>query len=250
MALAERADLIVDFSQVQSGQYVLGNAGPDEPFGGGEFESADPLSTGEIMQFRVKSAVAADPSTPPQFLSLPAIAPLPAGSDTRPLALLEEAWESEELDFEGPSAALLGVVDKGGMPMGHMWSDAVSENPAVGDTETWEFFNFTADAHPMHVHEVTFEVLDRQELETDDEGMSIMPARLKGEPKSPEPWEAGRKDTVTAYPGQVTRIRAHFEKGGQFVWHCHIVSHEDNEMMRPYRIGPADPEAPTTHPGM
>ena len=57
-------------------------------------------------------------------------------------------------------------------------------------------------------------------------------------PRPPEPWEAGWKDTVTAYPGEVTRVKMKFENAGQYVWHCHIVSHEDNEMMRPYRIGP------------
>ena len=60
----------------------------------------------------------------------------------------------------------------------------------------------------------------------------------------PEPWEAGFKDTVTAYPGQVTRVKATFTNAGQYVWHCHIVSHEDNEMMRPFRIGPEQPGQP------
>ena len=60
----------------------------------------------------------------------------------------------------------------------------------------------------------------------------------------PEAWETGFKDTVIAYPGQVTRVRAQFTTPGQFVWHCHIVEHEDNEMMRPYRIGPVQPGQP------
>ena len=51
-------------------------------------------------------------------------------------------------------------------------------------------------------------------------------------------------DTVIAYPGQVTRVKAQFNNAGQFVWHCHIVEHEDNEMMRPYRIGPLQPGQP------
>jgi FtsP/CotA-like multicopper oxidase with cupredoxin domain len=64
----------------------------------------------------------------------------------------------------------------------------------------------------------------------------------------PEPWENGFKDTVIAYPGQVTRVRATFGTPGQFVWHCHIVEHEDNEMMRPYRIGPEQPGQPMPMP--
>ena len=68
--------------------------------------------------------------------------------------------------------------------------------------------------------------------------------RLDGDPRPPEPWESGFKDTVIAYPGEVTRIRARFDTPGQFVWHCHIVEHEDNEMMRPYRIGPVQAGQP------
>jgi FtsP/CotA-like multicopper oxidase with cupredoxin domain len=114
----------------------------------------------------------------------------------------------------------------------------------VGDTEVWEFYNFTADAHPMHIHEITFEVVNRQALVTNEEGETEPPARLAGDPRPAEPWESGFKDTVIAYPGEVTRVRAKFDTPGTFVWHCHIVEHEDNEMMRPYRIGPEDPDAP------
>jgi len=244
MSLAERADVIVDFTNVPPGNYVLGNVGPDEPFGGGipgdDFSAADPATTGQIMQFNVVAAVGADTSTPPQFLQLPALTPLPAESVTRPLALIEKADEGEDADgeeVEGPVEALLGTVD-GGVPEERLWMDAVTENPAVGATEVWEFYNTTADAHPMHVHEVTFEVVNRQNLLTDEEGEVAEPIRLVGDVSGPEASESGFKDTVIAYPGQVTRVRARFDKPGQFVWHCHIVEHEDNEMMRPYRIGP------------
>ena len=64
------------------------------------------------------------------------------------------------------------------------------------------------------------------------------------EVRPPEAWESGFKDTVIAYPGEVTRIRAQFINPGQFVWHCHIVEHEDNEMMRPFRVGPEQPGQP------
>jgi len=96
----------------------------------------------------------------------------------------------------------------------------------------------------MHVHETTFEVINRQALVTNEDGETETPSRLEGEPRSPEPWESGLKDTVIAYPGEVTRIKARFDNPGQFVWHCHIVEHEDNEMMRPYRIGPVQPGQP------
>ncbi len=95
----------------------------------------------------------------------------------------------------------------------------------------------------MHVHEVAFEVVNREGLVLDGDEVAT-PIETDGVITEPEPWETGFKDTVIAYPGQVTRVRAHFEKAGQFVWHCHIVEHEDNEMMRPYRIGPEQPGQP------
>jgi FtsP/CotA-like multicopper oxidase with cupredoxin domain len=104
-------------------------------------------------------------------------------------------------------------------------------------------YNATADAHPMHIHEVAFEVVDRQPIVV-DEATSTVEVDPGSTPTPPEPWENGFKDTVIAYPGQVTRVRARFDTPGQFVWHCHIVEHEDNEMMRPYRIGPAQDGEP------
>ncbi len=244
MALAERADLIVDFSKVPVGDYILRNLGPDEPYGGGQpevdFDVSDPETTGQILQFRVVAATAVDPTTPPQFLKLPAIEPLPTPKTTRHLALLEVMSRIHD----GPAEALLGTVDNTGMPTESMFADPVTENPGVGDTEVWEFYNFTGDAHPMHVHEVTFEVVNRESLLLNHDGETRVPAKLTGEIRKPEPWEAGRKDTVIAYPGEVTRIRAKYDTAGQFVWHCHIVEHEDNEMMRAYRIGPEDRNAP------
>jgi spore coat protein A, manganese oxidase len=250
MALAERADVIVDFTNVPVGNYVLANVGPDEPFGGGipgdDFEVADPGTTGQILQFRVVPEVGVDDSTPPQFIHLPAITPLPAATVTRQLALIEEASEGadeEGEEIEGPVEALLGTV-AAGVWTERKWMDPVTENPAVGATEVWEIYNTTADAHPMHIHEIAFEVVNREGLVLNAKGEVVEPIKLDGNTTAPEPWESGFKDTVIAYPGQVTRLKAHFTSPGQFVWHCHIVEHEDNEMMRPYRIGPPQPGQP------
>ncbi|MGZ4315601.1 MAG: multicopper oxidase family protein [Gaiellaceae bacterium] len=250
IALAERADVIVDFTNVPVGNYVLANVGPDEPFGGGvpgdDFEVADPGTTGQILQFRVVLALGVDDSTPPQFLRLPAITALPAATVTRQLALIEEAGvgaDEEGEEVEGPVEALLGTV-AAGVWTKRKWMDPVTENPAVGATEVWEMYNTTADAHPMHIHEVAFEVVNREGLVLSAEGEVEEPIELDGEITAPEPWESGFKDTVIAYPGQVIRLKAHFTSPGQFVWHCHIVEHEDNEMMRPYRIGPPQPGQP------
>jgi len=243
MGLAERADVILDFTNVPIGSYVLRNVGPDEPFGGGEppgdFDSADPDTTGQIMQFRVVPATAPDPTTPPAFLVLPAITPLPAPNRTRRVALLEQA----SAYWDGPAEAQLGNVDADGVPVPKTWADPVSENPNPGDTEVWELYNFTADAHPMHIHETTFAVVNREGFQLDGEETALA-VKLGDNVRQPEAWESGFKDTVIAYPGEVTRVQAQFNTRGQFVWHCHIVEHEDNEMMRPYRIGPVQPGQP------
>ena len=140
-----------------------------------------------------------------------------------------------------PVAAVLATVTNGTWTT-RAWADTVTENPAVGVVETWEIYNTTADAHPIHVHEALFQVVDRQPITIDHETSSVAAVDTA---RPPEPNEVGWKDTVTAYPGEVTRFRLRFERTGQYVWHCHIVEHEDNEMMRPFRIGPADPAAPT-----
>jgi FtsP/CotA-like multicopper oxidase with cupredoxin domain len=107
----------------------------------------------------------------------------------------------------------------------------VTENPVLGETEEWTIYNFTADAHPIHLHLVRFEVLGRARL---DGGLSAAGSN------DPLPWETGYKDTVISYPDEVTTVKARFDIEGLYVWHCHIVEHEDNEMMRPYFVGDGD----------
>ncbi len=256
MGPAERADVIVDFSGLAAGTALyLINEGPDEPFGGGavgvDFDPADPESTGQVMKFVVVKKDPKSPkdtSTPPAKLVLPVIAPLGASTNIRQVSLNEVDSETTCVDEEtmqavpcetpgavpaGPRAALLGTVHwVDGMPMGMpmMWADEITENPALNATETWEIFNFTMDAHPIHLHQVMFQVVSRESLP----GQMGSGAASRG----PEPWETGYKDTVIAYPGEITRVKARFDIPGRFVWHCHIVEHEDNEMMRPYFVGP------------
>lgn len=234
---AERADVIVDFAAAAGASFRLLNLGPDEPFGGGvigvDFDPADPGSTGQVMEFRVAAGAVSDPTTPPQHLQLPAISPLGDATNTQHVSLNEEVYEPADI----PTAALLGRFDPatGEDPTPLLWSDPITENPAVGATEVWEMRNFTEDAHPIHVHLVQFEVLGREAI---DGGPSVTGSN------DPLPWETGFKDTVIAYPGEVTRVKARFDLPGFFVWHCHILEHEDNEMMRPYHVGPIPPDAP------
>ncbi len=240
LAPAERADVIVDFSAAAGTTFRLLNLGPDEPFGGGDigvdFDPADPDSTGQVMEFRVSAGAVADPSTPPQYLQLPAITPLGPENAHRDLSLNEEAYDDGQ-GFEGPSAALLGTVIENGEDEGQplLWSDLITENPVLGATEVWEIYNFTEDAHPIHIHQVQFEVIGR---EAEDGGLSVTGSN------GPLPWETGLKDTVIAYPDEVTKVKMRFDKNGFYVWHCHIVEHEDNEMMRPLHVGPIPPDAP------
>lgn len=227
MGPAERADVIVDFSGFAPGtEILLHNIGPDEPFGGGipgiDFPVADPDTTGQVMQFRLVPRVGQDRTTPPNQLVLPPLVGLGPESYTRQVSLNEE--DSAALPDVGPRAALLGTLDDDGEPLPLMWDDPITENPALGATEVWEIYNFTEDAHPIHIHEVQFQVVNRQPFE--------------GTAYGPEPWETGYKDTVIAYPEEITRLRVLFDLPGLYVWHCHIVEHEDNEMMRPYFIGP------------
>jgi FtsP/CotA-like multicopper oxidase with cupredoxin domain len=158
----------------------------------------------------------------------------------------------------GPSAALLGTVSgTGAMSLGNplRWTDVsgasqpvkvslnsgatvfveVTETPKLGNTEEFKIYNFTEDAHPIHLHLVRFEVVSRTLFDGN-------PSRNG----NPQPWEAGYKDTVIAYPGEITIVKAKFDISGLYVWHCHIVEHEDNEMMRPYVVS-AEPPPPHHH---
>jgi hypothetical protein len=132
-----------------------------------------------------------------------------------------------------PKAAVLGIngsLAAGPTPTVTLWSAPIITNPTLGATETWELWNHTVDGHPIHLHLVKFKVVNRQAFDP-------LTGALVGAPVAPAPTEAGWKDTVIAYPGEVTRVNATFDIGGLYVWHCHIVEHEDNEMMVPYVVG-------------
>ncbi|MFL4903774.1 multicopper oxidase family protein [Streptomyces sp. MMS24-I2-30] len=229
LASAERADVIVDFTSIPVGtELYLINEGPDAPFAGGtvgaDFAAANPKTTGQVLKFVIKPLVTADTSTPPAQLRLPRFEPLGAADRTRRVSLGEVA--STRVPGVSPREALLGIIGPNGKPKLLGWADPVTENPSVGSTEIWEIHNLTKDAHPIHIHEVQFQVVDRQTL----------PA---GSRRPPEAWERGFKDTVLAYPQETTRVKVRFGQAGRYLWHCHILEHEDNEMMRPLRVVPA-----------
>jgi spore coat protein A len=258
IAPAERADVIVDLTGFSGTELYLINEGPDEPFGGGrapnDFAFADPATTGQVMKIVVGPRSSKDASTPPAKLALPGRTPLPSTADYVRTVSLNEAESGTvfvttladgSIVYDpnnknavpyAPVEALLGTasVAKGVItPTPREWMDAITETPNTGATEIWEIYDFTEDAHPIHLHQVEFEVINRQAIKIGSNGT----AKLSGSPIPPEAGETGTKDTVLVYPGMVTRVKAKFDIPGLYVWHCHILSHEDNEMMRPVCVG-------------
>ena len=245
LAPAERADVIVDFSQFQPGdQITLLNLGPDSPFGTLPVDPADqanPETTGQVMQFRVVELT--DQGNPGEIPAvLPAVEALTTTLPPRDLTLNEEM----NVEADVPVEALLGTAAQGALE----WSAEITETPTVGDTEIWRIINLTADAHPIHLHLVHFQVLDRtpfdkeaymeaQEEYLEEGGELPDPFDFAtGDPIPAETWETGWKETVIASPDMITRIIANFDMEGLYVWHCHILEHEDNEMMRPFLVLP------------
>jgi spore coat protein A len=129
----------------------------------------------------------------------------------------------------------------------------VTETPSVGTVEDWVYVNLTGDTHPMHMHLVTFQVMGRTPFNADayEEAHGTaagVPGGIDPTPFAtgpmlpPAPGERGFKDTVKANPGYFTTIRAKFELPAgvsapqTYVHHCHIVEHEDNDMMRPFTV--------------
>jgi spore coat protein A len=204
IAPGERADLVIDFSDHRGAQLILKN----DAF--------------VVMQFRVSPTKATDiTALPPALRPVPRI-PESQAVQTRLLTLDE-------------------YVNKAGNPVMMLlnashWSMPVTEKPVLGSTEIWTLINPTNDSHPIHLHLVRFQILDRQSyvpwvFQTKRQLQFLGPAQ------PPEPNEAGWKDTVRADPHMVTRIIVPFTGfTGRYVWHCHILEHEDNEMMRPYEV--------------
>jgi spore coat protein A len=212
LAPAERADLIVDFSAAAGQNVVMNN---DVAF--------------TVMQFRVARAASRGAG---DRKALPAVLrPVPrmvesAAVKTRTLSLVEI-----DDPVQRPMTMLLNNAH---------WSMPVTESPVLDSTEIWELLNTTDDAHPIHLHLVRFQILDRRRFDVANYWMTGGKVRYTGDATPPEPGEAGWKDTVRADPGMVTRIIIRFEGfTGRYVWHCHLLEHEDNEMMRPFDVIPA-----------
>ena len=204
LAPGERADLIVDFRDHGGENIVLTN----EAF--------------DLMQFRVGRRKVADTSSLPR--SLRAVPRIAEASAVQTRRLTIDEIESEK----GESTMMLLNNTR--------WHQPVTEKPVLNTVEIWSIFNPTDDSHPIHLHLVRFQILDRRSYDFVAYA-NTGELRYTGPVVPPDPQEAGWKDTVQAHPGMVTRIIVRFEGYvGRYVWHCHVLEHEDNEMMRPYEV--------------
>lgn len=229
----ERQDVIIDFSKFKGKTLIIRNDA-NSPYPDGD--PANPDTNGQIMAFKVNKPL---DSTVPVIKSIPKdLRPLSgvikylkddpsysASQMTRKLILFES------VDEFGRIFPLLGTADKGKM----LWSDPITEKPVLNNIEVWEIYNTTVDAHPIHLHAVSFQVIGSQKFKAvkDKKSGALILVQLQEQPVPPLKNDQGWKDTVKILPGTVTKIIVKFTLPGLFVWHCHILSHEDNEMMRP-----------------
>jgi spore coat protein A, manganese oxidase len=237
IAPGERADVIIDFKEHRSRSFIVtNNARAPYPMGGR-------ATLSQLLKIRVNRTLkGTDDTTPAAELQLPALPALPSPSVTRVQHL------SETLDPITGAPINLNVEDAPYLDE-HTHLPDVTIRPAANAVEDWLLVNTTADTHPIHLHLVTFEVVDRRPFDVAAYDPKTQAITYTGPAVPAAPNENGRKDTVQAHPGQMTRIRARFElpdegtielppgvTNPQYVWHCHILEHEENDMMRAFEV--------------
>ncbi|OFY88031.1 MAG: hypothetical protein A3F72_08365 [Bacteroidetes bacterium RIFCSPLOWO2_12_FULL_35_15] len=232
LGTGERKDVIIDFSNPALWEKTITlKNGANTPYPDGD--EIDTLTTGLIMAFKVNVPLnGADTTVIPTILRPSPIPVFGTPDNTRQLVLMETVDEFYRLKPQLGTSAL-GALN---------WGDQITENPILDAVEEWQVINTTPDAHPIHLHMVNFQVLNRQQFNT-SLYVPGNPSSLVflGQPTLPADDEKGWKDTEVMYPGEVTRIRAKFDLEGLYLWHCHILSHEDHEMMRPFYVGTMTP---------
>lgn len=219
LAPGERADVIVDFSGCRGKHLILRNDAPS-PFPNGT--PVDPETTGEIMQFRVVLPLKGkDTSCIPEEL-LP-VNPL----DEALVKVRRDLRMVVQRDAYGRLMFLLN---------GKGWHDPATEEPRRGDVEVWNLINPGSVTHPIHLHQIQFQVFNRQPFDVAHFNQT-QELIFTGPAVPPEPNEREWKDTVRNNPGEVTRIIVRFGPfTGSYVWHCHLLEHEDYDMMRPLNV--------------
>ncbi|MDH3295004.1 MAG: multicopper oxidase domain-containing protein, partial [Acidimicrobiia bacterium] len=266
-----RYDVVFDFALVPEGsRVIMKNLGGDAPFGGDFGAALAPedlfpdRQTDRIMAFDV--VVPLDTTVPDNFnpANLPTYGGVGIEDVVRRVALFEGTDEFGRLQpllgtVQGPPQDPYNL-DNLDVATALTWFQPTTDTPALNSTEIWEIYNFTADAHPVHLHLVNFQILDRKDFEYDITGVQPVIQHNGTTGEAPEIsyirnltaasvgseyFEWAPKDMVTSLPGdpdgdpptgQMVRIRAEFNKLGRYVWHCHILSHEDHEMMRVLQI--------------
>jgi spore coat protein A len=205
IAPAERADILIDFSHSAGDTIHLRTGGLD------------------ILQLRVAKLAASGPAfSMPKTLR--PISRIPESSATMTRTLTLHEYQDE---VERPMVMLINRKH---------WHEPTTEKPKLNSTEIWEFVNLTEDTHPMHLHLVRFQILDRRPFDTYDYLMHKK-IRFTAPAVPPEPHELGWKDTVQCPSGTITRIIVRFEGyTGKYLYHCHILEHEANDMMRPFEV--------------
>jgi spore coat protein A len=219
LAPAERADVIIDFSGLEGHNLVINNDAPS-PYPRGN--PVDLSTEGQIMQFRVSlPLVGYDVSVIPYKLS--EIMAL----QERDARLIRNLTLVRETDKYGRAFLLLDEK---------RWDDPITITPKLGSIEVWNLINLANSTHPIHIHLVNFQIIHRQPFDVQyykNTGKIL----TTGPVVLPDLNERGWKDTVRANPGEITRIIMRFVPySGLYPWHCHILEHEDHEMMRPYEI--------------
>lgn len=221
LAPAERCDMIVDFSQHEVGTQIEMTNDATVPFDFGA--PPDPDTTGRIMQFRVVESDTPDTSIVPPVLSK-----------------IDRIKEHEACRIR--DITLDVTTDSFGrlkfMLVNHEYIDKITERPALGDTEIWRIINDGIANHPIHIHLIQFQILDRTPFDVDAYNLTGQ-IRFTGEPELPPPHERGWKDTVQSPAGFITRVIMRFGPfTGRYMYHCHILEHEDFDMMRSFEVVP------------
>ncbi|MCK9593470.1 MAG: multicopper oxidase domain-containing protein [Methanoregula sp.] len=224
IAPGERYDVIIDFTGLAGHNVTMTNdAATPYPTG----DPVDPATTGLVMQFRVGQTVTDTNNNemPSSLVTVPKLIP-DSGLPERVLQLNETFDQYGRLQQKlGPNTAAGGLD----------WMDPITEKPVLGSTEVWSVINPTMDTHPIHLHLVAFQIIDRRPFNAMDWKPGDDPL-ITGPAVPPLPEEAGWKDTAQMPPGYVTRVVAKFDLKSKYVWHCHILEHEEHDMMRPFEV--------------
>jgi FtsP/CotA-like multicopper oxidase with cupredoxin domain len=258
MTPAERYDVICDFRAFAGQTLLMKNGNPPN-----SVVSTPAPSLTKVMQITVKqTASSGAPMTVPGPGSLPANPAVTALTSLGPPKLSGGSVTPRMVTLNEVGAGTpTWKLNLNAHP--YMDPGAVTETLKWNTVEDWYFVNTTADTHPMHTHLFTFKVMGRYNYDVKGYvaanggpngvpqlDISTLTPFLKGGLIAPPPDEAGFKETVKANPGQVTVIRAKFtppstvlDSSGnptqqKYVHHCHIVEHEDNDMMERVIVNP------------